>query len=79
MAAISSVVISGDWEGSVLFFDSETQSRIHFAENCHAGGVSAVTVFHASDGSGEGDKPFAGSVIVTVIVDSRVLLFSHLF
>ncbi len=56
VAAISTTVISGDWEGSVLFYDLAKKSRIHIADNCHPGGVSAVTVFS----SNEEESVFAG-------------------
>ncbi len=49
LAAISAVVISGDWEGSLLFYDVETQTRLHFVEESHPGGVSSVVAFSSSD------------------------------
>ena len=45
VAAISTVVISGDWQGTVLFYDWETRSELVRLEHSHAGGVSAVTAF----------------------------------
>ena len=49
LAAISAVVISGDWEGSLLFYDVETQSQHHIVEDAHPGGVSSVVAFSSSD------------------------------
>ncbi len=49
LAAISAVVVSGDWEGALLFYDVETQTRHHFVEDSHPGGVSSVVAFSSSD------------------------------
>ena len=49
VAAISAVIISGDWEGSVLFHDSETKANLAFVEKAHPGGVTAATAFSSHD------------------------------
>jgi hypothetical protein len=57
VAAISTVIISGDWEGSLLFHDMETKTNVVSVEKAHPGGVTAVTVFSSNDDEGL----FAGS------------------
>lgn len=57
MAAISTVIISGDWEGSLLFHDIESKANVVSVEKAHPGGVTAVTVFSSNDDEGL----FAGS------------------
>lgn len=49
VAAISTVAISGDWQGTVLFYDFETRSELGRIENAHAGGVTAVTTIASSN------------------------------
>jgi hypothetical protein len=49
LAAISTVIISGDWEGTLLFHDSETKADLAHVEKAHPGGVSATTAFSSHD------------------------------
>jgi hypothetical protein len=62
VAAISTTVITGDWEGSVLFYDLAKNCQSHLADNVHPGGVSAVTVFS----SNEEENVFAGLVYLFI-------------
>jgi hypothetical protein len=57
VAAISSVVISGGLDGTLLFHDIETKSNIVSIENAHPKGVTAITVFSLHDD----EDLFAGS------------------
>jgi hypothetical protein len=49
IAAISTVVISGDWEGAVLFQDVESKTQLSLVKGSHPGGVTVVTAFSSRD------------------------------
>ena len=49
IAAITTVVVSGDWEGDVLFQDVESKTLLALAKGSHPGGVSMVTTFSSRD------------------------------
>ncbi len=66
VAAISTVVISGDWEGCVMFQDVESKTRLAHVTASHLGGVSMVTAFSSRDG----EEFFAGFVLL-----DRMLMF----
>jgi hypothetical protein len=67
LAAISSVIVSGDWEGSLLFYDVETKENLALIEKAHPGGVTATTVFSSNDD----EELFAGWIYTL----ARILRF----
>jgi hypothetical protein len=58
LAAVSTVIISGDWEGNVLFYNFETKVQLATMSCPHPGGVSMITAFS----SNSDEEHFAGYI-----------------